>query len=166
MSSAIYEATHTISSIIGIQPIIKNKTTGGTGGTDFTVTHDSRAVKTLHVQIAKGSGGWSNRDLVKAIQVTWDDGKNSAVKGNKANADEYVFSFGDDEKVKSMTLRTRERVDKISFDTTDANTFAEGGDNGTAYDQKIGNGVLLGFRGVANSDELVTLGSVFDEVHT
>ncbi|KAL5337915.1 hypothetical protein BJX70DRAFT_368025 [Aspergillus crustosus] len=152
-----------ISSVFGAQPIIKNKNTGGSGGTDFTLTHDSHPVKTLNVWVTKGSGVWSDRDLVKAIQVTWDDGKKSAVKGNKSNADEYVFSFGDDEKVKSMTLRTGDRVDKIKFDTTNDNEFAEGGDNGTAYDQKIGNGVLLGFKGAANSDELVSLGSVFDE---
>ncbi|KAL2814844.1 hypothetical protein BDW59DRAFT_167034 [Aspergillus cavernicola] len=103
-----------------LSPIVKNTSEGGTGGTDFIITNGSHAVKEVRVWIAKGSGTWSDRDLVKAIKVTWEDGKKSAVKGNQSNTNGYIFYFNDNEKVSDMTIRTGDRVDKLIFNTTDS----------------------------------------------
>ncbi|KAL4881946.1 hypothetical protein BJY04DRAFT_51803 [Aspergillus karnatakaensis] len=165
MTSALREAKDTLTSAIGSKPTIKNKNEGGSGGTDFTLTHGNHAVTEVHVWVDKGSANWSDRDLVKAIQVTWSDGKVSTVKGNSDNHNEAIFSFEDAEKVKDMTLHTGDRVDKIAFNTTQDNDFAAGGEYGSAHDQKVGNGVLLGFKGSFNSEELISLGSIFDEDH-
>jgi hypothetical protein len=85
------------------------------------------------------------------------------VQGSKTDANKHTFTFHDSETVTSMDLWTGDRVDKISFTTSDNRTFTQGGTGGTKYSQEIGIGVLYGFTGSYDSDELVSIGSVFKE---
>jgi len=147
----------------GLVHIVSNPNHGGSSGTDFTLTNGNFAVKTLNVWIAKGSNGWSDRDLVKAIEIVWTENTDITVQGSKTDATQHSFTFHDGETVTSMDLWTGDRVDKISFTTSENRTFTQGGTGGTQYSQQIGIGVLFGFKGSYNSDELVSIGSVFKE---
>ncbi|KAI1121565.1 Jacalin-like lectin domain-containing protein [Nemania abortiva] len=143
-----------------MKSFVNNQTTGGSSGTAFTLTNQSHPVTSISVWIARGKTH-SDRDLVKAIKVTWSDGKD-LTKGNKTG-NEYSFDFNDNEKVKSLAIWTGDRVDKIKLTTDGDRTFEKGGWGGSSHSQDVGNGVLLGFTGTANSDELVSLGAKFKE---
>ena len=144
-----------------VKPIVTNPTQGGSTGDSFTLTNNDSAVKELSVWIAKGAGGWSDRDLIKAIEVKWDNKTRS--KGNKTGT-QHTIKFDDDEKVKELKLWTGNRVDKISLKAENHDhDFVHGGTNGTEHKENIGNGILIGFVGSADSNELVSLGSKFKE---
>jgi len=133
---------------------------GGASGTAFTSQEPRLSIITVWVD--KGAGQWSNRDLVKDIELTWDTGSKSSITGNHTGKP-YAFQFANDEKISRMTIFTGDRVDQITFVTTKSRDFKAGGSNGTAHGQDIGNGILLGFHGVWSSTdkELITLGSKF-----
>lgn len=151
----------------GTSKIQTNPDNGGSGGTDFKITDSMNAVKTITVWIDNGSGNNSDRKLVKAIKVKWSSGKERE-KGNQTGTS-HSFDFDDNEKVKSLVLWTGDRVDRIVLKTDGDRTFDQGGKDytkgrgGTAHDDGVANGILLGFNGRSDSNELIALGSVFKE---
>ncbi|RYP52742.1 hypothetical protein DL768_002171 [Monosporascus sp. mg162] len=146
----------------GLRADVETKKHGGSGGTSFTLTNGSHAVTKLKVWTDTGCGFRSDRDLVKDIEITWDDGTKRHITGNQ-DGNSSDITFQDKEKVSTMTLRTGNRVDKVSLTTTNSRKFDEGQDHGTAYSQRVGNGVLLGFEGTfdAADKELISIGSKF-----
>jgi hypothetical protein len=145
--------------ITGIVDIMKNPVHGGTGGTTFSISDDLIAVQTITVWVGPGSG----TTLVLGIKVDWTDGK-SRSKGNTSNTNgSSSFKFDEGEKVTSMSLWTGDRVDRLLMKTDGDNTFDQGGTGGTEQPQGIGNGILLGFQGSYDSNELVSLGSIFKQ---
>lgn len=151
------------------EDIASNPPTGGTNdptASKFTLTHGSHPVTKVTVWIGKGAGCLSDRNLVKGIKITWDDGSHQSAKGGEiGDCLKETFPFNDEENVKDMIIRTGSRVDKLSFSTTatPSRKFEEGDNNGDEHTQYVGNGVLLGFTGTYNSQELVSIGSTFDE---
>ncbi|CAI6091563.1 unnamed protein product [Clonostachys chloroleuca] len=147
-----------------------NPPTGGTTTAEdnsFTIRNELNAVQTITVWIADGSGNFSNRKLVKAIKVKYSDGTERA-HGNQTGTS-HSFKFDSGEKVKSMSIWTGLRVDRIKWVTHNNRTFDHGGKDytdgkgGTEYPQDVGNGILLGFEGTRDANELVSLGSSFKE---
>jgi hypothetical protein len=135
--------------------------------TTFTLRDSLVAVQTITVWIDKGSTGYTDRDLVKAIQIDWTDGTGRS-QGNKTG-NSHSFDFNDGEKVTSLSLWTGDRVDRILLKTDKPRTFDQGGKDytggkgGTEHPQELGTGILLGFAGSSDSDELVSLGAIFKE---
>lgn len=156
-----------VSHFSGTVDIVSNGKQGGAGGTDFTMTDKEVAVETITVWVDDGSGNYKDRKLIKAIQVKWTDGK-ERVHGNQSG-NSHEFTFDDGEKVKSLVLYTGDRVDRIILTTDGDRVFDQGGKDysngkgGTKHDQDVGNGILLGFKGDADDNELISLGSVFKE---
>ncbi|KAK7177894.1 hypothetical protein PSPO01_16056 [Paraphaeosphaeria sporulosa] len=140
---------------ISIKPGFTNKTTGGSGGTKFKLINEEHHVKKIEVWTDTGSntkdGNWSDRQLIKDIELTWDDNTSSNITGNQSG-DSVDFIFKVDEKVTSMTIRTGARVDKISFVT-----------NKKEDDVYLAQGILYGFHGYYNEtkNELISLGAKF-----
>ncbi|OAP55339.1 hypothetical protein AYL99_10312 [Fonsecaea erecta] len=151
----------------GTKAIVTNSDKGGSSGTAFTLTDNKIAVKKITVWVDNGSGGYSDRKLVKAIKLDWTDGKERE-RGNKTGTS-YSFEFDDNEKVDSLDLWTGDRVDRIKLTTDGGRTFDHGGmdytggKGGTKHSEEVGNGILLGFDGRADSNELISLGAVFKE---
>lgn len=143
-----------------VQPKVGNETQGGDGGDTFTINDTLIPVREIKVWIAKGAGDWTDRDLVKAIEVELTDGTKRAY-GNKKGTS-YSFKFDEGEKVTSLDLYTGARVDRIMLKTS-SRTWDHGGKGGTAHHQDVGNGILLGFDGSADSNELISLGAIFKE---
>lgn len=149
---------------------VKTTAQGGSGGTTFTSSIPEPRITKLKAWVDKGAGEWSNRDLVKDVELTWNTGAKSSITGNH-NGTAEDFQFANDEKIKRMTIFTGARVDQITFvtDKKDSNgkdrTFSAGGSNGTAHAQSTGKGVFLGFQGTwsGTDKELVSLGSQFKD---
>ncbi|MCJ1317359.1 hypothetical protein MMC15_002682 [Xylographa vitiligo] len=149
--------------IPGVQRLVTNTTTGGSGGTKFTLTNGKKAVKQISVWVARGSNGWNDRDLIKAVKLTWKDEEERTATGKKEGATEYTFEFHDDETVTDLQIWTGDRVDRLKLTTSENRRFEKGGTGGAVHSEQIGNGVLLGFTGYADSQELISLGTKFKE---
>lgn len=154
-----------------LKAAVTTKSTGGSGGTEFTLTNQEHAVTKIQVWTDIGSntkdGNWSDRQLVKDIELTWSNGTTSNITGNQSG-NSVDFKFNDKEKVTSMTIRTGNRVDKISFDTDkkedgEYRKFAAGEDHGSEHTQTVGKGILYGFRGYYDTtkNELISVGAKF-----
>ncbi|KAH8690355.1 hypothetical protein GQ44DRAFT_667452 [Phaeosphaeriaceae sp. PMI808] len=139
---------------------------GGTSGTEFTSSSPilEPRISIITVWVDKGAGQWSDRDLVKDIELTWNTGFKSSITGNHTGKP-YAFQFANDEKISRMTIYTGDRVDQITFQTTMNREFKAGGSHGTAHGQDTGKSILLGFHGTWSSTdkELITLGSKFKD---
>lgn len=153
----------------GTVDIATNPTNGGSSGKAFDLTNGLNAATKVTVWVKKGSGGWNDRDLIKGIEVSWAS-KTLSAKGDTKDAMEYSFAFNDGEKVTAMDLWTGDRVDKISLptdiissSTNQPRTWTHGGTGGSKHSQVLANGILLGFKGTYDSNELVSIGSVFKE---
>jgi hypothetical protein len=146
----------------GLKDVVTNTTTGGSGGTCFTLTNGNLAVRKVSVWVGTGGGKWNDRELVTAMSITWTDGSEQGPVGNAVGT-QYDFTFHDNETVAGMQLWTGDRVDKISFTTSENRKFEKGGTGGGSHTQVVGNGTLLGFIGTYDSDELVSIGSKFKE---
>ncbi|VUC37222.1 unnamed protein product [Clonostachys rosea] len=144
----------------GQQDIVKNPPHGGTSSDPFTISNDLNAVQTVTVWIADGSY-YTDRQLVKAIKVVYSDGTDRG-SGNQTGTS-HTFKFDSGEKVTSMGIWTGANVDRIRWVTNHGRTFDHGGTGGTERPQQVGNGILLGFSGSTNENELVSLGSSFKE---
>ncbi|KAI8951127.1 Jacalin-like lectin domain-containing protein [Xylaria longipes] len=149
-----------IGKTVGIAQLYTNQTQGGSSGDGFKLNNEKKAVKTITVWINKGPVDYLDRDLVRAIEVVWTDGKTRS-QGNKSG-DSSSFTFDDDEKVTKLSLWAGGRVDKLSL-TTNRTTWVNGGTGGTEHAQKLGNGILLGFSGSSDKNGLVSLGAIFKE---
>ncbi|KAK7227584.1 hypothetical protein V2G26_015587 [Clonostachys chloroleuca] len=140
--------------------IVGNPHNGGSTGDPFTISNAFNAAQTVTVWIAKGTR-WSDRDQVKAIKVVYADGTERA-SGNQTGTS-HSFKFDSNERVTSMGIWTGDRVDKIKWVTNHNRTFEHGGWGGTEHYEELGNGILLGFSGTADSHELISLGASFKE---
>jgi hypothetical protein len=140
--------------------IVDNPPPGGSTGDPFTISNSLNAAQTVTVWIAKGTR-WSDRDQVKAIKVVYADGT-ARVHGNQTGTS-HSFKFDSDERVTSMGIWTGDRVDRIKWETNQNRTFDHGGWGGTEHSEELGNGILLGFSGSADSHELISLGASFKE---
>jgi hypothetical protein len=89
------------------------------------------AVETLTVWVDDRSGNYSNRKLVKAIKVKWDDGK-ERVTGNQTGIS-HSFKFDEEEKVTSLVLWAGDRVDRIQLKTDGKRVFDHGGKCGDDF---------------------------------
>ena len=156
-----------------LKAAVTTKSTGGSGGTSFTLTKEKHVVTKIQVWTNTGSktsaGDWSDRQLVKDIELTWDNGDTDNITGNQSG-DSVDFDFNDKEKVTSMTIRTGGRVDKISFVTDkkeddEFRTFTAGQDHGSPHTQSVGKGFLYGFHGTYDQaqKELISLGAKFKD---
>lgn len=150
--------------------IMADVSTSSTGGTDtgdyvkaYTLTHGEYTVKKIQVWTATGSGRWKDRQLVKDIELTWTDGHVNHITGNQSG-NSTDLTFEDAEKVKSLTLRTGDRVDKVELITDQDHELKEGEDHGSEKVQRIGGGGLLGFTGNWDTvnKELISIGSKFN----
>lgn len=142
---------------------IKNPITGGDGGNEFEFLNDDLPVRKLRVWYAAGSNDWSDRDLVKSLQVEWENGAISSIVGQQ-NTDSSTLKehiFKTDEKVMEMVLYTGDRFDRLHMKTDKGKGFDAGGKHGTHKRQDLGNGILLGFRGASDENELRRIGSIF-----
>jgi hypothetical protein len=153
--------------IHGVVDIATNPPKGGSVGTDFSVSENLVAVKQVTVWVDDGSGVYSDRKLIKAIKTEWTDGT-SRSEGNQSGVS-HSFQFDDSEKVTSLSLWTGDRVDRIQMKTSGSRTFDHGGKDytngrgGKENSQDIGEGTLLGFNGKYDSNELISLGTIFKE---
>jgi hypothetical protein len=154
-----------------LKAAVSSKDTGGSGGTAFTLTKQNHAVTKIEVWTDIGSntkdGDFTDRLLVKDIELTWDDGSTGNVTGNH-DGNSVDFDFNDKEKVTSMTIRTGARVDKIAFVTDkeedgEYRTFSAGQNHGNPHALSVGKGILYGFHGHYDKSqrELVSLGAKF-----
>ncbi|GAO15274.1 uncharacterized protein UV8b_04910 [Ustilaginoidea virens] len=155
---------HGLGHATGLKPDVNTKDAGGSGGKDFYLTNGKHVVTKVKVWTDTGSGDWKDRDLVKDIEVTFDDGMTAHVTGNQTG-NSSDLEFGEKEKVASMVFRTGARVDKVYFKTDLDNELSQGTENGSPHDQNVGNGVLLGFHGRwdETNKELIALGSRFQD---
>jgi len=150
-----------------IPHILTNPPSGGPGGTDFSLSNDLIAIRKVTVWVHNGSGANSDKKLIKAIKIEWTDGTTRS-KGNESGA-EHSFKFDTNERVTSLSLWTGSRVDRIQMTTSGSRTFDHGGKDytngrgGKKYAQQVGEGTLLGFKGTYDSNELISLGSIFKE---
>ncbi|OAA72468.1 Mannose-binding lectin [Cordyceps fumosorosea ARSEF 2679] len=145
-------------------PKVGNPNQGGTTtaeDADFEISENLNAVNTVTVWVDNGSGSFSNTKLIKAIKVKYGDGT-ERTKGHTTGTT-YSFTFDNNEKMKTMSLWAGARVDRIKWETRGGRTFDHGGTGGSEYTQDVGNGILLGFTGTKDDNELVSLGSIFKE---
>lgn len=100
---------------------------------------------------------------MKGIEVTLKGGT-TRIAGSKTGV-KSSFDFDEGEKVTKMSLWTGSRVDKLSLTvaTQGRASFEKGGPNGTEHAQQLGNGILLGFSGTYDSNELISLAAIFKE---
>ncbi|KAJ4305537.1 hypothetical protein N0V90_001068 [Kalmusia sp. IMI 367209] len=153
--------------VTNIKDAISNKSEGGSGGTSFTLVKQEYAVLKIKVWTDKGSGNYSDRQLIKDIQLTWDNGASEYITGNHSG-NSANFDFNDNEKVTQMIIRAGDKVDKISF-TTDKEkdgtlrSFSAGDENGSPCPQQLGVGIFVGFHGTYDpvNKELNSLGADF-----
>ncbi|KAJ8116224.1 hypothetical protein ONZ43_g4485 [Nemania bipapillata] len=159
--------------VLGIDPIVGlpnpdraasvviNPPQGGTDALNVvTLTDNANAVTSVSVWVNR-SVAFPDRDVIKAIKVTYADGEERSL-GNKTGI-EFTFTFHDNEKVKALSFWTGGRVDNFKLTTNEGRLFQKGGPGGSEKPQNVGNGVLIGFSATANSDELVSLGSTFKD---
>ncbi|KAI1202565.1 hypothetical protein F5X97DRAFT_344746 [Nemania serpens] len=164
-----YESTGSIAATVKAEA--HNEVQGGSTGTlDFKKQKDLNAVTGITAWVADGPGNYSDRKVVRGIEITWKDGTTRLMGLKKG--DSSVHSFDSDETVKSMSLWTGDLVDRIKIETTrttweqggkEAESTKSGKTGGSEHVQKVGNGILLGFEGTSNNDGLVSLGAIFKE---
>ncbi|KAF2681847.1 hypothetical protein K458DRAFT_391362 [Lentithecium fluviatile CBS 122367] len=134
---------------------VTTKSEGVSGSKEFTLTNQQLAVTKIEVWTDTGSktkdGDFHDRQLVKDIELTWNNGVTSNITGNQSG-NSKDFDFNDKEKATSMTIRTGGRVDKISFNTDKE----EDG-------KYLGKGILYGFHGHYDQTEkeLISIGAKF-----
>ncbi|KAK4235109.1 hypothetical protein C8A03DRAFT_37069 [Achaetomium macrosporum] len=152
----------------GAKAIVNNEATGGSSDNTFRFTDGLNPVEEITVWVADGSGNYNNRKLIKAIKVKWrSSGRESKIGNETGNF--YSFTFHEGDKVESLDLWTGDRVDRIVLKVKNRSKWEHGGTDtrdgkgGTAHSQELGNGILLGFYGSVNNDELVSLGAIFKE---
>ncbi|CAG9988006.1 unnamed protein product, partial [Clonostachys byssicola] len=83
---------------------------------------------TVTLWVGNGSWGYHDRKLIKAIKVQYKDGM-ERFYGNKEGDDNtpHSFKFDTDERVKSMSIWSGDRVDRIRWQTNHNRTFDQGG---------------------------------------
>jgi hypothetical protein len=152
---------------------VSTKSTGGTGGTEFTLTNGKAGVKKIKVTTDTGSktsaGDWSDRQLIKDIHLTWTDNTTENITDYKnGNWIDFDIDPDNNEKITKMTIRTGGRVDKIYLETDkevkgEYRTFSAGQENGSEHEQTVGKGILYGFHGTYDkgTKELISLGTLF-----
>jgi hypothetical protein len=149
---------------------ITNPRSGGdpAGKAEFTLLHGSSEVDKIRVWIGNGKPP-NPKELILALQLVYVDDSESQVVGNK-NYKDYVmeqFDLNSDEVITEMILYTGWRFDRILIKAIDTKTKKprewRGGakDGGNPHAQKVGQGVLLGFWGYHDDNEIVQIGSIF-----
>ncbi|KAI0533126.1 hypothetical protein GGR58DRAFT_521957 [Xylaria digitata] len=127
--------------------VIVNEVHGGEEDKKFAIRYGAIPVRAISVWVEQGSE-WPERNIVKALRVTWVDGRQHTV--GKTTGVRSDFVFDDDEKVTVMSLWTGGpgrggRVDQIWISAGQNHTFQCGGGYGYQHKQMLGNGTLLGF---------------------
>jgi hypothetical protein len=157
----------------GTKAVVNNEATGGSSNNNsktFSFTDGLNPVEQLTVWVADGSGNYHNRKLIKALKVKYRNNGGTEDKIGHETGTSYTFTFDKGDKVESLVLWTGDRVDRIVLKVANreaawehGGTDTSGGKGGSAHSQELGNGILLGFHGKADDNELLSLGAIFKE---
>ncbi|KAK3303813.1 uncharacterized protein B0T15DRAFT_541316 [Chaetomium strumarium] len=157
----------------GAKAIVNNEPTGGSSTHNpkaFDFTDGLHPVEEITVWVADGSGNYHNRKLIKALKVKYRNNGETTDKIGNETGTSYTFTFDKGDKVESLVLWTGDRVDRIELKVANrkdswihGGTDTSDGKGGTAHEQELGNGILLGFKGKADDNELLSLGAIFQE---
>ncbi len=99
---------------------------------------------------------------IVGIKVTWNSGSSESA-GRTGGTPTKRFGFDDGEKIISMVIHGGNEIDNISFQTDKGNTFKSGGGGGVSYEMRVGNGILLGFKGTSDGSDVYSLAPIFQK---
>lgn len=140
--------------------LIWNPPVGHDNGDEFkAVQADSQGyVSGIEVFTHESAGG-DDDDSIKAINIIWSNGDTETY--GQADGDATTFEFEKSDRIKRFIIYAKDSINAIYLESErNPGGWRAGGSGGNAYEQDVGDGVLVGFWGRAGAG-IYKLGAIF-----